>query len=1188
MIVTNSVPGTGVDGTNGVVPFDPRTENQRPGMTLAGGMLFAAYGSYADTDPYHGWVLGFNATNLAQSAKYAFNTTPNATVANFGVNAGEGALWMGGNGLCVDASNNLYFATANGSFSANTNGGDYADSFVKLSTSNGLAVADYFTPYNQAALAANDTDLGSGGTILLPDSAGSAAHPHLMVGCGKDGILRLVDRDNMGRFNAANDNQIVQEVPGAISGAWSTPAYFNRQIYYQGSGDVMKGFFISNAVITPTPASRATVEFSAFATGGTPSISANGTNDAIVWAIQSDAAGSGGPAVLHAFNATNLAQELYNSSQNLGRDNPGAAIIMTTPTVVNGKVFVGTQYALSIFGNSLFLATPVITPDGGLFTNLVTVTLSDASPNSTIYYTLDGTAPTTTSLIYDGPFVLTTSASVHAIAAQPGAASSGVAGAGFVDSSAVGTGTGLQGSYWSNVSSTAFTNSSFSVPPTLVRTDPTIDFDWTNTPPSVSIGLTNFVVRWLGTVQPEYSETYTFSTDTDSGVRLYVNGQLLINEWVNQPATAWSNTVILAAQQRYNIEMDFFNKTGGALAALYWSSPSTPNAIIPHTQIYPITNPPPAVELTAPSNGSSYTADASVSISADADAPYNPLSYVSFYIASTLLGTVSNAPYSLTTTGLGAGSYALTAVAVDGSGLAATSAVVNITVNPSTGQPYGLTNYPPAPAFYNMPTVFAGPLPTLLSQTGVFSNTPNMVPAATLIPYAPNVQLFSDNAQKVRYFSIPNSGPPYTATAQISYAPTFSWSFPSGTVFVKTFELQTNDSDPDALLRLETRLLVRDTNGGVYGVTYKWRADYSDADLLTNSLTEPIFIQTAEGGYTNLWYYPSPSDCLQCHTAPANYVLGVNARQLNRTLTYSNGVTDNQLRALNRIGLLYPALDESGITNIEALSALTNTAASYQQRARSYLDANCAQCHLPGGTGITFDARYDTPLTNQHLINFPAAFSLGLDNAKIISPNDVWRSVIYERMDVVNPLIQMPPLARNLIDTNAVQVMADWINSFTNTPALAPPMISPDGGTFAGSVLVTLQPPDTNATIYYTLDGSLPTTASLAYSVPFALTNSATVSANAFESGYTNSIAANATFDIEPSVTFTGSFSFSNGVFLAQVSGMPGTTYVFQSSTNLLTWTSVSTNTPLGNPFYFTDSTASNAPYRFYRAIQQP
>ena len=1188
VIVTNSVPGRGVDSSGGIVTFNPLQENQRPGMTLAGGMVYASYGSYADTDPYHGWVLGFNATNLAQSANYAFNTTPNAKVANFGVNAAEGALWMGGDGLCVDASNNLYFATGNGSFSANTNGGDYGDTFVKLSTTNGLKVADYFTPYNQAILAQNDTDLGSGGIILLPDSVGSSAHPHLMIGCGKDGILRLVDRDNMGRFNAANDSQIVQEVPGAISGAWSTPAYFNNQIYYQGSGDVMKAFYISNAVITPTPTSQSTVNFSAFATGGTPSISANGTNNAIAWAIQSDAAGSGGPAILHAFNATNLAFEIYNSSQNLARDNPGPAIIMTTPTVVNGKVFVGTAYGLSIFGNSLFLATPQISPAGGLFTNSLTVTISDATPNSTIYYTLDGTAPTTNSLIYTGPFVLNTSASVQAMAVQRGAANSGLASASFVDTSAIGTGSGLQGSYWTNVASTAFTNSSFSASPTLVRTDPTVNFNWSSSPPSVSIGLSNFVVRWTGSVQPEYNETYTFSTDTQNGVRLFVNGRLLINKWVNQPATTWSNSITLVAQERYNIEMDFFNQTAGAMAQLYWSSPSTTNAIIPQTQLYPFTNPPPTVMLTAPVSGSSYTASASVSISADADASYNPLSSVSFYANGIFLGTVTNVPYSVTATGLAAGSYALTAVATDGSGLSSTSAPVDITVNPGSGVPYGMTSNAPVNGFLNMPTTFNGSLPALLSQTGAYSDTPNRVPAGGLIPYTPNVPLWSDGAVKSRYMAVPNNGGIITPNEQIAFLPTNSWTFPAGTVFVKNFDLVVNQTNANVpLRRLETRLLVRDINGAVYGVTYKWRPDNSDADLLTASSNEVIQVTNATGVTSQTWYYPSPSDCLVCHTPVANYVLGVNTRQLNNNLTYpATGNTDNQLRTLNRLGLFNPAFDEATITNFEALSALTNLSASFQQRARSYLDANCAQCHQPGGSGITFDARYDTPLAKQNITNYPAAFSLGYDNACIVKADDVWRSMIWQRMNTTNPTIQMPNLARNLIDTNAVAVMAGWINSLPGIPALAPPTITPNGGSYISKVGVTLTAPDNNAAIYYTLDGSLPTSSSRLYSGPFNLTSNATVSASAFEANSNNSVAVSTLFLVQP-MSFTSESFLPNQQFQMGFSGVTGSNYVLEASTDLFNWIPISTNTALTNFFNLVDPGASNFPRRFYRVLEQ-
>ncbi|HTV62082.1 MAG TPA: RICIN domain-containing protein [Verrucomicrobiae bacterium] len=428
VVVAASVPGTGVAGSNGVVVFNPEQQLQRPGLTLAGGMVYVGYGSYADTDPYHGWVLGFHATNLQLVSSDVFNTTPNATVAAFGANAGEGALWMGGDGLCVDAETNLYYETANGSFSENTNGDDYGDSFMKLSTTNGLKVADYFTPYNQAALQAGDVDLGSGGPVLLPDDVGSATHPHLIVGAGKEGTIHLVDRDNMGGYNPANDSQIVQELPGAIGANFGAPAYFNHLIFYQGISDVMKAFSISNAVIASTPASASAVTFGF--PGATPAISANGAADAIAWAIQADAYGSSGPAVLHAYNATNLSQELYNSSQDLARDNPGGAVKMTVPTIAGGKVYVGAEGELSVFGTGIFLSAPAIEPDGGIFGGSVTVTLS-APPGVSLYYTLDGTTPTTNAVPYIRPFALTNSAVVAAIAAAPGAVNSGAASASF-------------------------------------------------------------------------------------------------------------------------------------------------------------------------------------------------------------------------------------------------------------------------------------------------------------------------------------------------------------------------------------------------------------------------------------------------------------------------------------------------------------------------------------------------------------------------------------------------------------------------------------------------------------------------------------------------------------------------------------------------------------------------------------
>jgi uncharacterized repeat protein (TIGR03806 family) len=1202
MLVAATYPGTGVDSVGGVVNFNARQHMQRPALTLAGGILFVCYGSYADTDPYHGWVLGFNPTTLQQLTNYIFNTTPNATKAVFGANAAEGAIWMSGNGLCVDANTNLYFETANGSFDGNTGGKNYGDSFIKLATTNQISqfmVADYFTPSNQAALQSADSDLGSGGALLLPDEVGSTNHPHLLVGSAKTRQLYLVDRDNMGTYNGIiGSNRIVQEFTGGTGGScYSTPAYFNYTLYYAyAKGNPMYAYKITNGLITTTPLSTSANSFNGF--GTTPSISANGTSNGIVWLIDpSTTINNGhGSAVLRAYNATNLALQLYNSSQLLTRDNPGNAVKYAVPTVANGKVYVGTEYALSVFGLTTFIATPVILPNGGTYANLQTVTLSDATAGATIYYTLDGTTPTTNSLLYSAPFVVTNTVNVSAVAAKAGSVNSGVAVAAFVNTAAAGHGTGLQGQYWTNTAAAAFTNTGFATAATLTRTDAVVNFDWSVSGPAPTIGTSNYTVRWTGAVQAQYNETYTFTTVADDGVRLWVNGQLLVNDWTAHasPATN-SGTITLNSQQLYNIQMDYFQGSSAAAAQLKWGSASTAQAIIPQTQLYPFTNPPPSVALTSPANSATnFTAAASVTLGATADAPYNTVGRVDFYIGGVLLGTFSNSVYGpfhadVTATGLAAGSYTLTAVAVDRSGLGSTSAPVGITVIAGSGQPYGLTNNVTVSAFLNMPATSLGTMPALLSGTGAFGNTTNRTPANGLIPYVPNTPLWSDAALKSRYLALPNNGGLITPAQQIAFAPTGPWTFPAGTVFVKNFDLTVNETNASVpLRRLETRLLVRDSNGQVYGVTYKWRADNSDADLLSGSLSEAITITNTSGVRTQTWYYPSPQDCLTCHTPVANYVLGLNTRQLNGNQTYpATGNTDNQLRTLNRLGMFNPAINEASIAGYAKLSALTNLTASLQERARSYLDANCAQCHQPGGAGITFDARYDTPLASQNITNYPAAVSLGLDNACVVKPKDIWRSVIYARMNSVSQATKMPSLARNLVDTNALQVMGDWINSLPGIPALAPPAIAPNGGVFSSAVTITMTPPDGVAQLYYTTNGTLPTTNSFLYAGPFGLSNSATLMANAFEAGFNNSVAASAAFTVQLAPYFTAWSLLPNGEFQLGVAGVSNKTYILQASTNLINWIPLSTNLATTNRFNLFDPGASNFPSRFYRTLEQ-
>ena len=315
----------------------------------------------------------------------------------------------------------------------------------------------------------------------------------------------------------------------------------------------------------------------------------------------------------------------------------------------------------------------------------------------------------------------------------------------------------------------------------------------------------------------------------------------------------------------------------------------------------------------------------------------------------------------------------------------------------------------------------ARPFPKLLSQTGAFADLTALKPARGLIPYTVNSPLWSDGAVKSRWMALPSN-------TVVGFAPNGEWTFPAGTVFVKTFELPVDDTNAKVLRRLETRLLVRDTNGAVYGASFKWRADLSDADVVTAGTTEDIIIKTRAGTRAQRWFYPGRQDCLTCHTPASGGVLGVKTRQLNDNFKYPNGVTDNQLRAWNHIGLFRPHLDEREIPHFTRLVAVTDDRASLEWRARSYLDANCSQCHRPGGVEAFFDARVDTPLKRQNLIAGPVQNPLGISGARILVPRDTGKSVLFHRISAAGNL-QMPPLAKNVVDRQAVAVIGRWIDS---------------------------------------------------------------------------------------------------------------------------------------------------------------
>jgi hypothetical protein len=337
-----SVAGTGDGAANGRVAFDPRNEFQRSGLVLSNGVIYVSWASHEDQDPYHGWVIGFSASTLAPIASAVFNTTPNS-VPN--VSYSRGGIWMGGGAPAIDSSGNLYFITGNGTFDADNGGSNYSDSVVKLSTASGLSVADYFTPLDQSALDANDRDFGSGAaTVLVDQPTGPVSR--LLIGGGKAGSLFVLNRDNLGRFNSASNN-VVQTINFG-NAIFATPAFWENNLYLAGIG-ALKQFVFNPATgqFNGMPSSQSPTTYGF--PGATPSLSSAGPINGIVWAVDSSQYCTSqsrgcGPAVLHAYDATNLTRELWNSSQAAGsRDQAGRAVKFTVPTVANGKVYMGTR-----------------------------------------------------------------------------------------------------------------------------------------------------------------------------------------------------------------------------------------------------------------------------------------------------------------------------------------------------------------------------------------------------------------------------------------------------------------------------------------------------------------------------------------------------------------------------------------------------------------------------------------------------------------------------------------------------------------------------------------------------------------------------------------------------------------------------------------------------------------------------
>jgi hypothetical protein len=337
--ITATFPGNGAGSSGGVVPFDPAEYNERPGLLELNGTIYTTWGSHCDAGAYTSWMMSFSADTLKQTS--VLNLVPNGS---------DGGTWMSGTAPAADAAGNIYFIIGNGTFDTTLNAsgfpsqGDCGNCYVKVSSTAPLKLADYFTPLNTVAESNVDEDLGSGGPLLLPDVTDvSGKTRHLAVGSGKDSIIYVLDRDNMGKFSATQNN-IYQQISGQLAGAeFAKPSYFNGTVYYGAVSDAIRAFPIVTGKLATTPSSKTSITFGY--PGATPAISANGTSSGILWAVE-----NGSPAVLHAYDATNLASELYNSNQASGSRDQFTGNKFITPMIANGKVFVGTPNSVAVFG----------------------------------------------------------------------------------------------------------------------------------------------------------------------------------------------------------------------------------------------------------------------------------------------------------------------------------------------------------------------------------------------------------------------------------------------------------------------------------------------------------------------------------------------------------------------------------------------------------------------------------------------------------------------------------------------------------------------------------------------------------------------------------------------------------------------------------------------------------------------
>jgi hypothetical protein len=1110
--ITPSAPGTAADAVGGTVSLTTRNHNLRPGLLLLNGIVYVGLASYPEGEEstWHGWIVGYDSTTLAQTG--VFLSTPNGN---------GGGIWMSGNGLAGDQLDpvnypfgRMFVASGNGDFTATapyiTNNMDFGDSILDLDLTNGVpTVTDDFTPDTQAHLAATDGDQGSGGVLVLPTQTGS--YPNLLVQGGKSGTLYLADRDALGGYSPTS-NQVVQSLPLEIGnvGAWSAPAYWNGNVYYWGVYDYLKSFpLVNGALSTPPTESQ---EVSGFF-GTTPSISANGNTAGIVWNIDADAAAiaGGGPAILEAHNASNVATTLYSSATNPARDTAGPAVHFTVPTVANGMVYVGTASQLDVYGliSASQTGTPMFSPGSETFAGTLSVSITDATAGAAIYYTTDGSTPTYpisgTTQLYTGPLTVSGGEIINAIALAPGATQSNQGWASYINV---------------HTATPAFQTPGLAYPgpQSLVITDATpgavIYYTTNGSKPTLSSTV------YSGPITVNQSETiaavalapgYSISTVTSAAYTIATSSSTIaISDQSGFSSSAGLNLLGAATVSNNALQLTAAGAPGGPTfaSAVWYTTPLNIQSFTTDFYIqetlpfadgftFAIQNSPAGVDALGGASGGLgyqglassvavkfdlfdnagegtdstgfYTNGASPTMPAldmttsslnlhGPDMLHAHITYDGTTLTLLLTDTVSGASYTASTpinipNVVGAPS-AYVGFTASAHGAGATQTILNWTYLQSSGAPLGT----PTPTFTPEPGAYAGPqsvaIGDALAGAAIYFTTDGSAPtypiSGTTQKYTGPITIAVNETLSAIAVANGNNSAVGSGAYQIAAAvPTFTP--PAGT-YSSAQSVTINDATPGATIYYTTNGTVPNTSSTVYS---------APVSVTANEKLEAIAVS------------------------------GTNTASAVGAATY----------------------------NIHTPTPTFTPAAGTYSSAQSVTigDANA-------GAAIYYTTDGSTP-------TYPISGTTQQYTGPIgVSADET---------------------------VKAIGLASGYISSFVatgNYKISAPaPTFSPAAGTYSSPQAVTISDADAGATIYYTTNGATPTTASTVYSSPITVSTDQTLKAIAGGGGFATGPVASATYSIRlPSPTFApaaGTYSSAQSVTIGDANAGAGIYYTTDDST---------------------------------------